>query len=88
MIEQLEHTNFWQAGSESNCTKPICCRNYTDHVGPAQIAAGPIGHHGCDTPTSLAYSMLQAVKEQNTKFSIFTGDVVEGIYFLASFIWC
>ena len=72
------HNFFGQGGSEANCTKPICCRNFTDHVGPVQIAAGPFGHRGCDTSTSLAHSMLQAVKGQNTKFSIFTGDVVEG----------
>lgn len=38
-----------------------------------------MGSHGCDTPTTLADSMFQSVKEQNSRFSIFTGDVVEGI---------
>lgn len=43
-----------------------------------RMASGPMGSHGCDTPVSLAFSMMQALEAQNTRFSIFTGDVVEG----------
>ncbi|KAJ3501560.1 hypothetical protein NLJ89_g9284 [Agrocybe chaxingu] len=64
-------------GSDADCTKPICCRNYTDKTGPVTVPAGPMGSRRCDTTTSLAQSMLLAVHNQNTKFSIFTGDVIE-----------
>ncbi|CAA7268234.1 unnamed protein product [Cyclocybe aegerita] len=64
-------------GSDADCTKPICCRNYTDKTGPVNVPAGPMGSRRCDTTTSLAQSMLLAVHGQNTKFSIFTGDVIE-----------
>jgi hypothetical protein len=67
-----------QTGSEANCTKPICCRNFADQTGPVEVAAGPLGSHGCDTPGTLSQSMLKAVAAENTRFSIFTGDVVEG----------
>jgi hypothetical protein len=67
-----------QPGSEVNCTKPICCRNFADQTGPVEVAAGPLGSHGCDTPGTLSQSMLKAVAAENTRFSIFTGDVVEG----------
>ncbi|KAF9530188.1 sphingomyelin phosphodiesterase [Crepidotus variabilis] len=72
----------YQAGTDANCSKPICCRPYVDHKGPVQRPAGPSGSHGCDTPSSLAQSMLSAVKGQNTKFSVFTGDVVEAAVWL------
>ncbi|KAK7026880.1 hypothetical protein VNI00_015422 [Paramarasmius palmivorus] len=67
----------YTVGAEANCTKPICCRNYADHTGPVEIPAEPNGNRKCDTPTSLAQSLLEATKANN-KFSIFTGDVVEG----------
>lgn len=67
-----------QAGSDANCTKPICCRNFADHVGPITVPAGPSGSLHCDTPTKLVESMLGAVSAQNPRFSLFTGDVVEG----------
>ncbi|KAJ8082854.1 hypothetical protein PM082_008711 [Marasmius tenuissimus] len=66
----------YTVGSEANCTKPICCRNYPDHTGPVQIAAPPNGDRKCDTPTSLAQSLLDTINANN-KFSIFTGDLVE-----------
>jgi len=74
----LRFMAFVQVGSDANCTKPICCRNFADHTGPVGVPAGPLGSRGCDTPTSLVQSMLQAVSSKNTQFSIFTGDVVEG----------
>ncbi|CAA7268233.1 unnamed protein product [Cyclocybe aegerita] len=67
----------YTTGSEANCTKPICCRRFPDQTGSVHVAAGPLGSHGCDAPASLAQSMLLAIAGENTKFSIFTGDVVE-----------
>ncbi|KAF5378767.1 hypothetical protein D9615_006955 [Tricholomella constricta] len=63
-------------GSEANCTKPICCRNYAGSTSPPKMPARPMGERNCDTTTSLAQSMLRAISTNNT-FSIFTGDVVE-----------
>ncbi|KAF9007913.1 sphingomyelin phosphodiesterase [Cyathus striatus] len=71
-------------GAEVNCTKPICCRNYADQTGPVEISAGAIGAHDCDTSSALSQSMLRAVANQNTKFSIFTGDVVEAAVWLVT----
>ncbi|KAF8888535.1 Metallo-dependent phosphatase-like protein [Infundibulicybe gibba] len=66
-------------GSEANCTKNICCRNFADEAGkPITVPAGPIGNSKCDSTVTLANSMLEAIDALNPKFSIFTGDVVEG----------
>lgn len=42
--------------------------------------AGPNGNSKCDSPVSLADSMLEFAQKagSSAKFSIFTGDVVEG----------
>ncbi|KAF8888534.1 Metallo-dependent phosphatase-like protein [Infundibulicybe gibba] len=65
-------------GSEANCTKSICCRNFADEAGkPITVPAGPNGNIKCDSPVSLANSMLEAIDALSPKFSIFTGDVVE-----------
>ncbi|KAL0565392.1 hypothetical protein V5O48_016629 [Marasmius crinis-equi] len=66
----------YTVGSEANCTKPICCRNFADHTGPVQIAAQPNGNRKCDTPSTLAQSLLDTINADH-KFSIFTGDLVE-----------
>ncbi|KAG6829815.1 hypothetical protein H0H87_010044 [Tephrocybe sp. NHM501043] len=65
-------------GSDANCTKPICCRNYADSAKPPKVSAGPVGAHKCDTSASLVQSMLKVIPASNA-FSIFTGDVVEGV---------
>ncbi|KAF8888536.1 hypothetical protein BD779DRAFT_1470172 [Infundibulicybe gibba] len=69
----------YTVGSEANCTKSICCRNFADEAGqPITVPAGPNGNSRCDSTTELANSMLEAIDALNPKFSIFTGDVVEG----------
>ncbi|TDL22142.1 sphingomyelin phosphodiesterase [Rickenella mellea] len=76
----------YTVGSESNCTKPICCRNFADHTGPATQPAGPNGNGKCDSPVTLADSMLEAAQQfgSSAHFSIFTGDVVEGAVWLVN----
>jgi sphingomyelin phosphodiesterase len=71
---------FYTTGSEANCTKPICCRNFADQTGPVTVPAGPNGNSACDSPVSLADSMLSAAQQfgSSSRFSVFTGDVVEG----------
>jgi sphingomyelin phosphodiesterase len=68
-------------GASSNCTKPICCRNYGGNTAPGsnQFPAGPNGNHKCDVPVSLEESMYSAINEiaPNATFSLFTGDVVD-----------
>ncbi|KXN83061.1 Sphingomyelin phosphodiesterase [Leucoagaricus sp. SymC.cos] len=72
-------------GSEVQCTKPICCRNYADEAGQAiKQPAGALASHNCDTSTGLAESMLRAVSMQKISFSIFTGDVIEGDIWLVN----
>jgi len=71
ICEQIFDQPARRPEAESNCTKPICCRKYADQTGSVKSSAGPMGSRGCDTPPSLAHSMMQAVKNQNTRFSIF-----------------
>ncbi|KAF8627326.1 hypothetical protein AX15_004402 [Amanita polypyramis BW_CC] len=68
-------------GSDSKCTKPICCRNYAGHDGPIVQPAGPFGSFNCDAPANLAESMLRAIPT-SVQFSIFTGDVINAAVWL------
>ncbi|KAG5651755.1 hypothetical protein H0H81_007567 [Sphagnurus paluster] len=72
-------------GSDLNCTKPICCRNYADSAKPPKVPARPMGEHHCDTTTGLVQSMLRTVNSNpKNAFSIFTGDVVEASVWLVN----
>lgn len=69
-------------GSEANCTKYICCRNFTsDNNSEANVMqpAEPYGNRYCDSPIILANSMLRAINElvPDAKFAISSGDVVD-----------
>ncbi|KAK7039634.1 Metallo-dependent phosphatase-like protein [Favolaschia claudopus] len=64
------------AGSDANCKKPICCRNFADEAKPPREPAGRFGNRNCDSPGGLAKSLLQEIASHLT-WSIFTGDVVE-----------
>ncbi|KAF9078769.1 Metallo-dependent phosphatase-like protein [Rhodocollybia butyracea] len=78
-ISDVHIDRNYTVGSEANCTKNICCRNYPDEAGePILEAAQPFGNHQCDSPVDLADSLLEAVNSFNPEFVIFTGDVVEG----------
>ncbi|RYP43274.1 hypothetical protein DL770_011754 [Monosporascus sp. CRB-9-2] len=72
---------FYVEGSNANCTKPICCRDYsdTDPSSDYDVPAGPNGDHKCDVPVSLEESMYAAIKSAvpDAAFSIFTGDIVD-----------
>ncbi|KIJ35641.1 hypothetical protein M422DRAFT_262040 [Sphaerobolus stellatus SS14] len=52
--------------------------------GPVKDPAQPFGNSHCDSPPDLADSMLDATLEfaPEAKFSIFTGDVIEGATWL------
>ncbi|KAI1470003.1 sphingomyelin phosphodiesterase [Daldinia caldariorum] len=68
-------------GANANCTKPICCREYTnaDKPGFNEFPAGPYGEHTCDSPPSLEDSMYAAIQAvaPNAAFAVFTGDIVD-----------
>jgi sphingomyelin phosphodiesterase len=72
---------FYVPGSSSNCTKPICCRNYDTSTAPGhnQSPAGPNGDHSCDVPVSLEESMYAAIRNiaPSASFALFTGDIVD-----------
>ncbi|KAL7625525.1 hypothetical protein AAE478_004745 [Parahypoxylon ruwenzoriense] len=72
---------LYVVGANANCTKPICCREYSDEdkAGNNEFPAGPNGEHACDAPVSLEESMYAAIKDivPDAAFSIFTGDVVD-----------
>ncbi|OTA67733.1 putative acid sphingomyelinase [Hypoxylon sp. EC38] len=65
-------------GADANCSKPICCRQYSNG-GNVEFPAGPNGEHTCDAPVSLEESMYTAIREAvpDAAFSIFTGDIVD-----------
>lgn len=72
---------LYEIGSNSNCTKPICCRDYPDSSNTSTTfnPAGTFGSHHCDTPKILEESMYAAIREvaPNAAFALFTGDIVD-----------
>lgn len=68
----------YETGSNFDCTKPICCRVYTEDDAPGNTSApcGPWGNTKCDPPHRLQQSMMDAIADLNPAFSIYTGDVV------------
>ncbi|KZT25638.1 sphingomyelin phosphodiesterase [Neolentinus lepideus HHB14362 ss-1] len=78
----------YTVGAEVNCTKPICCRHYEDQKEKKgqriKVQARRHGERNCDSPASLADSMLIAVQEaaSDAMFSLFTGDVAEAAVWL------
>ncbi|KAJ4488627.1 sphingomyelin phosphodiesterase [Lentinula lateritia] len=78
-ISDVHIDREYMVGSEANCTKNICCRDFADEAGePVTDPALPFGNPKCDSPVSLADSMLEAVNSFDAEYVIFTGDVVEG----------
>ncbi|KAJ3773546.1 sphingomyelin phosphodiesterase [Lentinula raphanica] len=74
----------YSVGSEANCSKPLCCREFSDQTEPTTIPAGPHGDHACDTPHNLVDSIVKAIEATNNTFSIFTGDIVDGAIWLVN----
>ncbi|KAE8147116.1 Metallo-dependent phosphatase-like protein [Aspergillus avenaceus] len=64
-------------GANTECSKPICCRSYTEDDAPGNTSfpCGPWGDHKCDPPLRLEDSMMDAIAALNPVFSIYTGDV-------------
>ncbi|KAJ7500301.1 sphingomyelin phosphodiesterase [Mycena galericulata] len=81
-LSDVHIDRFYTVGAEGNCTKPICCRDFADSPAVPTDPAGPNGNSHCDSPVSLADSMLAEIQRLDPKFSIFTGDVVEGAVWL------
>ncbi|GAW18908.1 hypothetical protein ANO14919_083910 [Xylariales sp. No.14919] len=76
------HIDPWYTeGADANCTKFICCRDYSDHQAPGHVVrlARPNGEHTCDSPVVLERSMYEAVQTvvPDAAFTIFTGDIVD-----------
>ncbi|PPR02001.1 hypothetical protein CVT24_011124 [Panaeolus cyanescens] len=81
-LSDVHVDRFYEVGSDAQCTKPICCRTFPDSPSSIARPAGPLGSRDCDTPTSLMQSLLKAANAQNSKFNIFTGDVIEAALWL------
>ncbi|KAJ7679352.1 sphingomyelin phosphodiesterase [Mycena polygramma] len=81
-LSDVHIDRMYTVGAEANCTKSICCRDFDDSPPTPSVPAGPNGNSHCDSPVSLADSMLEEIEQLNPKFSIFTGDVVEGAVWL------
>ncbi|KAE9407958.1 sphingomyelin phosphodiesterase [Gymnopus androsaceus JB14] len=74
----------YSVGSEANCSKPLCCRVFADQSNTTKLPAGPLGNHLCDTPNTLADSIVKAIDDMNSSFSLFTGDIVDGAVWLVN----
>ncbi|ORY88479.1 Metallo-dependent phosphatase-like protein [Leucosporidium creatinivorum] len=78
---QVVHLSDVHPGSNTICSKVICCRDYgLGSTGPdIEKPAGRFGNKHCDAPVDLVESMLTAIEYHapNKSFTIFTGDVVE-----------
>ncbi|KAJ7716970.1 sphingomyelin phosphodiesterase [Mycena maculata] len=83
-ISDVHIDRGYTPGSSANCTKPLCCRDFADSPSIVTDPAGPNGNANCDTPVSLADSMLEAIERLNPSFSIFTGDVAERLVWLVN----
>ncbi|RKK74079.1 hypothetical protein BFJ69_g8818 [Fusarium oxysporum] len=70
---------LYVAGSNANCTKPMCCRPYTaaDEPGNNDAPAGPFGDHNCGAPVTLERSTYEEIQRLSPDFAIFTGDIVD-----------
>ncbi|KAJ7675216.1 sphingomyelin phosphodiesterase [Mycena rosella] len=77
-LSDVHIDRMYTIGAEANCTKSICCRDFADSPATPTVPAGPNGNSHCDSPVTLADSMLEEIESLNPIFSIFTGDVVEG----------
>ncbi|KAJ5653398.1 hypothetical protein N7490_000401 [Penicillium lividum] len=68
----------YETGSNYACSKPICCRSYTEGDAPGNTSSpcGPWGNPRCDPPHRLQESMNAAIADLAPAFSIYTGDVV------------
>ncbi|KAJ6460506.1 sphingomyelin phosphodiesterase [Mycena sanguinolenta] len=75
-LSDVHIDRMYTVGSEANCTKSICCRDFPDSPAIPTEPALPNGNSNCDSPISLGDSMLEEVERLNPRFSIFTGDVV------------
>ncbi|KAJ7111829.1 sphingomyelin phosphodiesterase [Mycena epipterygia] len=81
-LSDVHIDRMYTVGAEANCTKSICCRDFDDSPPTPTVPAGPNGNAHCDSPVTLADSMLEEIERLNPRFSIFTGDVVEGAVWL------
>lgn len=54
----------YETGANWNCTKNICCRNYTtaDEPGNTDYPAGAYGNTNCDSPVTLEESLYSAIE--------------------------
>ncbi|GAA97575.1 uncharacterized protein L969DRAFT_83875 [Mixia osmundae IAM 14324] len=87
-ISDLHIDRSYVPGSEADCIRVICCRNYgPGSVGKlVQTPAGPYGHANCDAPPRLFDSMIDAIERlvPDAAFISFTGDVVDHAVWLST----
>ncbi|CAP99050.1 Pc22g17620 [Penicillium rubens Wisconsin 54-1255] len=69
---------LYEPGSNYKCSKPICCRSWSDEDAPenTEHPCGPFGNTKCDPPQILQESLHAAIADIKPEFSIYTGDVV------------
>ncbi|KAG0087646.1 hypothetical protein BGZ92_007138 [Podila epicladia] len=81
-LVDVMHLSDWHVdahyvpGSEAECSKPLCCRNYAGQSKPPKRAASTWGDYKCDAPKKLGIDMLKyASTISHPEFSIITGDI-------------
>ncbi|KAJ7218470.1 hypothetical protein GGX14DRAFT_595008 [Mycena pura] len=75
-ISDVHIDRMYTVGAEANCTKSFCCREFDDSPAVPTVPAGPNGNVRCDSPVTLADSMLAEIERLHPRFSRLTGDVV------------
>ncbi|KAG0316899.1 hypothetical protein BGZ99_006621 [Dissophora globulifera] len=68
--------DHYVVGSEGDCNRPMCCRNYADSPLTPKRAASTWGDYKCDSPIKLGQDLLKYVPNvANVNFTILTGDI-------------
>lgn len=76
-ISDTHVDHAYQPGANAFCSKPLCCRSWTEDDAPGHNDApcGPLGDPHGDSPSQLEASMMAAVAALDPAFTLYTGDV-------------
>ena len=65
----------YKVGSNSDCSKPLCCTNDTEMAETAETAAGYWGSYSCDVPVWTFEDMLVQIREKHLDVSAILSHV-------------
>ena len=70
----------YKPGTDSKCSKPLCCTNTTAMTDDPDKVAGFWGNYNCDLPYWTFEDMLWHIKEAHGEVSI-AADVLRNFHF-------